>query len=251
MKKRLDIRNATLPISKLLPSIVTMAALCVGMTAVRYAFDGRWEHSIAMIILAAFLDGIDGRLARYLGVSSDFGAQIDSLADFCNFGVAPALVIYLWSLHGINVGWGISLIFTICIAIRLARFNVLDMNKKPNSKEQDLFFLGVPSPLCGILLMIPVILSFEFDFAIAPNPWVIGIYSLLVAFAAPSRINTFSIKKLSVAPEYVTLLLAGIGLLIAGLIIRPWIAIALISILYILSIPFSVWWSYSLKNKIS
>jgi CDP-diacylglycerol---serine O-phosphatidyltransferase len=247
MRKKLDIRNA-LPITKLLPSIVTMAALCVGMTSVRYAFDGRWEQSIALIIIAAFLDGIDGRLARYLGVASDFGAQIDSLADFFNFGVAPAMVVYLWSLNGINVGWGISLIFTICMAIRLARFNVLAMTKP--SKEQDLFFLGVPAPLGGTLLILPIMLSFEFDFAIRPNPWVIGIYSLLVAFAMASRIKTFSIKRFSIAPEYVTLLLAAIGLLIAALIIKPWVTIAVIGVLYIFSIPVSAWWDYRLRHKI-
>jgi len=246
MRKKLDIRN-TLPITKLLPSIVTMAALCVGMTSIRYAFDGRWEQSIAMIIIAAFLDGIDGRLARYLGVSSDFGAQIDSLADFLNFGVAPAIIVYLWSLNVINVGWGMSLIFTICMAIRLARFNVLAMNKP--TKEQELFFMGVPAPLGGTLLVLPIMVSFELDFAVAPNPWVIGIYSLLVAFAMASRIKTFSIKRFSVAPEYVTLLLAGIGLLIAALIIKPWIALSVIGILYILSIPVSVWWDYRLRNK--
>jgi len=247
MRKKLDIRNA-MPITKLLPSIVTMAALCVGMTSVRYGFDGRWEHSVLLIILAAFLDGIDGRLARYLGVASDFGAQIDSLADFFNFGVAPAMLIYLWSLNTINIGWGIVLVFTICMAIRLARFNVLSMNKS-NSKEQELFFLGVPAPLGGILALFPIVLSFEFDSSVATNPWIIAIYVLLVSFALTSRLRTFSIKKLDVAPEYVTLLLAGIGLLIAALIIKPWVTIAILSVMYLTSIPVSVWVSCRMVKK--
>ena len=244
MKKKIDIKTA-MPISRLLPSIVTMAALCIGLTSVRYGFDYKWEQSVLLIILAAFLDGVDGRLARYLGVASDFGAQIDSLADFMNFGIAPALIIYLWGLNSISihgVGWGIILVFVVCMAIRLARFNTLS-TKKTDTKEE-FFFIGVPAPLCGILMVLPIVLSFEFEFSFTQDPWFVGVYTILIAFAAASRIRTFSIKKIRIAPEYVTLVLAGIGLLVAMLIIRPWLTISVFCALYISSIPISVYVYY-------
>ncbi|MCH9753493.1 MAG: CDP-diacylglycerol--serine O-phosphatidyltransferase [Alphaproteobacteria bacterium] len=241
-KKKIDFKTA-LPISRLFPSIVTMIALCAGLTSIRYGFDHKWEQSVLLIILAAFLDGMDGRLARYLDVTSEFGAQIDSLVDFVNFGVAPAIIIYMWTLNSIHihgVGWGFVLVFAICMAIRLARFNVLAL-KNEDSKENDLFFIGMPAPLCGILVVLPIILSFEFiSLKFISNPWYIGVYTLIIAFAAASRIRTFSIKKIHIAQEYVTLVLACIGLVIAFLIIRPWITISALCAMYIVSIPISM-----------
>lgn len=239
-KKKIDFKTA-LPISRLFPSIVTMIALCAGLTSVRYGFDHKWEQSVLLILLAAFLDGMDGRLARYLDVTSDFGAQIDSLTDFINFGIAPAIIIYMWVLKGINVhgvGWGVVLVFAVCMAIRLARFNV---SLKDDSKESDLFFVGMPAPLCGVLLVFPMVISFEFESLLfILNPWFVGLYTLVIAFAAASRIRTFSIKKIHVAQEYVTLVLACIGLVIAFLIIRPWITISVLCALYIISIPIGI-----------
>lgn len=241
IKKRIDFKTA-LPITRLFPSIVTMIALCSGLTSIRYGFDHKWEHSVLLIMVAAFLDGMDGRLARYLDVSSEFGAQIDSLADFLNFGIAPAVVVYLWTLGTINihgVGWGFVLVFVVCMSIRLARFNVLSM--KQIEVKEEMFFIGVPAPICGILVALPMILSFEFeDVSVLHDPWIVGGYILLIAFSAASRIRTFSIKKIHVSPEYVTLVLAGAGLLIAALIIRPWITVSLLCALYLMSIPISM-----------
>jgi len=251
VRKKIDFKTA-LPISRLFPSIVTIIALCAGLTSVRYGFDHKWEQSVLLIMLAAFLDGMDGRLARYLDVTSEFGAQIDSLADFVNFGVAPAIIIYMWILSSINihgVGWGVVLVFAICMAIRLARFNVLAL-KNEDTKENDLFFIGMPAPLCGILLIFPIVLSFEFEsLPLILNPWCVGIYTLLVAFAAASRIRTFSIKKVHVAQEYVTLVLACIGLVIAFLIIRPWITVSVLCALYIVTIPISMVSYYYKKSN--
>lgn len=241
IKKKIDFKTA-LPISRLFPSIVTMIALCSGLTSMRYGFDHKWEHSVLLIMVAAFLDGMDGRLARYLDVSSEFGAQIDSLADFLNFGIAPAVVIYIWTLGTINiqgVGWGFVLVFVVCMSIRLARFNVLSM-KKMEVKEE-MFFIGVPAPICGMLVLLPMILSFEFDnISMIHDPWIVGGYILLVAFAAASRIRTFSVKKIHISPDYVTLVLACAGLLIAALVIRPWITFSLLCALYLMSIPVSM-----------
>lgn len=239
--KKIPLKQA-MPMSRLFPTIVTFVALCAGLTSVRYAFDQKWEHSVILILLAAFLDGMDGRLARYLDVVSDFGAHIDSFADFINFGVAPAIVVYLWILGNINIqgiGWGVVLVFAVCMAIRLARFNVAA--GESDSKEQDLFFIGMPAPSCGILALLPIVLDLEFqNIPVLHNPWIIAGYTIIVGFAAASRIRTFSVKKIRVAPEYVTLVLASVGLLIASLAIKPWLTISVICGVYILSIPVSV-----------
>jgi len=174
------------------------------------------------------------------------------LADFLNFGIAPAIIVYLWTLGSINihgVGWGVVLVFVVCMSIRLARFNVLSMNKT-DVKENEMFFIGVPAPICGILVMLPIILSFEFEnVASFQDPWFVGPYILLIAFAAASRIRTFSIKKIHISQEHVTLVLACAGLLIAALVIRPWITVSLLCAVYILSIPVSM--SVYYKNALS
>ena len=248
-KEKIVLKKA-MPMSRLFPTIVTLVALCAGLTSVRYAFDQKWEHSVLLILLAAFLDGMDGRLARYLDVVSDFGAQIDSFADFINFGVAPAIVVYLWVLGNIHiqgVGWGVVLVLAVCMAIRLARFNVASVSED-SKKEQDLFFVGVPDPASGILVMLPIVLYIEFqDIPFLYNPWVIAFYSIIVGFATASRIRTFSIKKMHVSPEYVTLILASVGLLIAALAIKPWMTISALCGIYILSIPVSAFTYYYKK----
>jgi CDP-diacylglycerol---serine O-phosphatidyltransferase len=230
-----------LPISKLFPSIITLLALCFGLTSIRYGFDQKWEHSVTLIIIAALLDGMDGRIARYLNATSDFGAQLDSLADFINFGVAPAIILYLWTLSSIpikGVGWGFVLIFSVCCAIRLARFNVSARDSA--NKLKDIFFDGVNAPIGAVLAINPIVLSFEFDINFIKNPWFIGIYVVLMAFAMASRIPTFSIKKLSIPRKNAALVLAFFGLFIAALVIKPWIVIPTLSLLYILSIPVSI-----------
>ena len=241
-KAKVSIKKA-MPMSRLFPTIVTLVALCAGLTSVRYAFDQKWEHSVLLILLAAFLDGMDGRLARYLDVVSDFGAHIDSFADFINFGVAPAIVVYLWILGNIHiqgVGWGVVLVFAVCMAIRLARFNVTADGGDSSQKGQDLFFIGMPAPSCGILVMLPIVLDIEFqDIPLLHNPWIVAGYTVVIGFAAASRIRTFSIKKMHISPEYVTLVLASVGLLIAALAIKPWMTISVLCGIYIFSIPVS------------
>lgn len=229
-----------LPIYRLVPSIVTIIALCIGLTALRYAFVLKWEQTLLLLIIAAFLDGMDGRIARYLKVTSDFGAQLDSLADFVNFGVVPAITIYMWSLNDIlvrGVGWGIVLVYVVCMALRLARFNTMLDEKY---EWQDKFFLGVPAPFGAMLIILPMMLEIEFPALIAlNNPWLVGGYMLLVAFAMASRIPTFSIKKMHISKKNMTITLAFIGFIMASLIINPWLTISVICILYIFSIPFS------------
>ncbi len=243
--------NNVLPISKLFPSIITLLALCFGLTSIRYGFDQKWEHSVALIVIAALLDGMDGRIARYFNATSDFGANLDSLADFINFGVAPAIILYMWILNYIpikGVGWGFVLIFSVCCSIRLARFNV-SIQDKHHNKFKDIFFEGINAPVGAVLAINPIALSFEFDnIEIIKNYWFIGFYITLMAFAMASRIPTFSIKKISIHKKNVALILALFGLFIAALIIKPWIVIPFLSFIYILSIPVSIATYYKCKN---
>lgn len=230
------------PLYRLVPSIVTITALCVGLTSLRYSFDFKWEQSLLLLIVAAFLDGMDGRLARYLNVTSDFGAQLDSLADFVNFGVVPAITLYMWTLNDITirgVGWGFVLVYVVCMALRLARFNTMANEK---AEWQDKFFLGVPAPFGAMLIILPVILEVEFpDIIVIHNPWLVGVYMLIVAFAMASRVPTFSIKKLHISKDNMTIILAFIGFIMAALVINPWLTIAFICIIYMLSIPVSAY----------
>ena len=242
-----------LPLYKLLPSVITLVAICAGLTAVKCALEGRWENAVILLVIAAFLDGMDGRVARYLKVTSDFGAELDSLADFCNFGISPALVLYTWASGDIDIRkirWGVVLVFAICCAIRLARFNTNSKKKTLQSwNSVDLFFTGVPAPIGGILLIIPIVISFEFRqfLVVLKTPWILGVYMIVIALAMASRIPTFSIKKISISHDNVALFLAFIGLLIAMLLIKPWLTISVLSLFYLISIPVSVFWYYRSK----
>jgi CDP-diacylglycerol--serine O-phosphatidyltransferase len=233
---------ASLPISRLFPNIITIMAICFGLTSVRYALDEKWEIAVAFIIIAGFLDIVDGRLARFLKATSNFGAQLDSLADFVNFGISPAIIIYLWELHKIQIkglGWALALFYTICSAIRLARFNSDLVNpERPIWKEG--FFTGVPAPAGAYLTMIPIMLSFETSIISYIHPIIIGLYLVVVGVLMASRIPTFATKKLVIRKEYISLILVLAGLLIGFIIMQPWISLPLFGLLYLSSFPFSI-----------
>jgi len=230
------------PFYRLLPNIITITALCFGLTAIKYGLEGNWEQSLLFLIISAFLDGMDGRIARYLNVTSDFGANLDSLADFIDFGIAPALIIYMWALTDLQIkalGWGVVLIFAICGAMRLARFNV--GLKSPQSSIQKQFFTGVPIPIGGILAIVPMMISFEFPaINFVKYPEFNIVYLLSIAVAMVSKLPTFAIKNIHISKENVKLVLASIGVLIVFLIVKPWITIIIFCLLYIVSIPISV-----------
>jgi CDP-diacylglycerol--serine O-phosphatidyltransferase len=149
-------RFRRIPVRTLVPNVITLLALCAGLTAIRMAFENRYVLALAAIVFAAFLDGIDGRLARFLKGTSRFGAELDSLADFVNFGVAPALILYFWGLHDLkSAGWIAAMVFAICAALRLARFNVMvDDPDKPLWSSN--FFVGVPAPAGAITVLLPI-----------------------------------------------------------------------------------------------
>jgi len=236
------LKPKSLPISRLFPNIVTIMAICFGLTSIRYALDYKWEEAVSFIIIAGFLDVVDGRLARFLKATSNFGAQLDSLADFVNFGVAPAMVLYLWSLNAIPIkglGWALALLYVICSAIRLAKFNteLVDL-ERPDWKEG--FFTGVPSTVGAYLSMMPIMLSFETNLISYIHPIFIGIYLLIIGFLMTSRLPTFATKKLVIQRKYITLVLVLAGVLIGLIIMKPWVILSILGVLYICTFPLSI-----------
>jgi CDP-diacylglycerol--serine O-phosphatidyltransferase len=220
--------------------MITILALCAGMTGVRYGLDGRFELAVSLIVAAAVLDGLDGRSARMLNSTSKIGAELDSLADFLSFGVAPALLVYLWTLSYLRgPGWGVGMLFATCCALRLARFNSeIDLPDRP--RWTYFFFTGIPAPAAAGLALTPMMLSFVAGDGWARS-WLLNAAVLIfVAVMMVSRVPTFSLKRVRVQPDMVlpTLLLASV--VIAGLVVDTWLTLSLIAIVYVLSIPFSV-----------
>ena len=232
-----------IPVRSLLPNMVTLLALCVGLTGIRLAFEGKLEMALGAIVFAAALDGIDGRLARLMKGQSKFGAELDSLADFMNFGCAPALFLYLWGLHELgNVGWIAAMVFAICAALRLARFNVMidDPNKPAWAGN---FFTGVPAPAGALVVLLPIYLSL---LGLFRTPAVATlIFTLAIAALMVSRLPVFSGKRVGkrVPPEMVLPVFVVVVLFFALLIAYPWQVLAIGTLCYLGGLPFG-WLSY-------
>jgi CDP-diacylglycerol--serine O-phosphatidyltransferase len=234
-----------IPVRTLVPNVITLLALCAGLTAIRMAFEGRNDLALAAIVFAAILDGIDGRLARLLKGTSRFGAELDSLADFVNFGVAPALILYFWGLHDLqSAGWIAAMVFAICAGLRLARFNVMidDPNRPAWAAN---FFVGMPAPAGAITVLLPIYV----DFLGVPRSglltWVTLVYTLAIGGLMVSRLPVFSGKRVGkrVPPETVGPLIVLVVLFFALLIAYPWVVLTLGTVLYLASLPFG-WLSY-------
>lgn len=205
--------------------------------------------SVAFIVTACILDGIDGRLARMLHASSGMGEQLDSLADFVNFGIVPPLIIYLWQGHNLDIkgfGWGVTLLFAACMMLRLARFNTGLENKDKNSPLVKYFFTGVPAPVGAGMALLPMILLFEFggDFVwlqdVVTNPLYLTIYLFVIALSLVSTVPTVSIKKMKVSKRFVNLFLAFMSIFIIGLIVKPWLVLSLMGIVYAAVLPIGI-----------
>ena len=233
-------RIKTLPFNRLLPNIVTVLALCAGLTAIRFGFQARWELAVLAIVLAAIFDALDGRLARLVGGSTKFGAELDSLSDFVSFGVAPAVLLYFWTLqHARGVGWALALLFAVCAALRLARFNTkLGVSDMPAWAYN--YFTGVPAPGAAGLVLLPMILSFQFPGAFLVSPVLNAAVIVTVAFLMISRIPTYSFKQFGVPHKLVLPVLLLVGLMAAFLVTSPWATVTVVGIAYIVSLPFSV-----------
>ncbi len=238
-------RFRRIPVRTLAPNVVTLLALCAGLTAIRMAFESRYVLALAAVVFAAILDGIDGRLARFLKGTSRFGAELDSLSDFVNFGVAPALILYFWGLHDLkSAGWIAAMVFAICAGLRLARFNVMiDDPDRPAWASN--FFVGMPAPAGAITVLLPIYAAFlglpRSNFL----TWLTLVYTLAVAWLMASRLPVFSGKRIGtrVPPEMVGPLIIVMVLFFALLIAYPWVLLTAGTLAYLASLPFG-WLSY-------
>ncbi len=239
LRRRASPRLKGLSLNHLLPNLLTVLALCSGLTAVRFALLEQWQPAVAAIMVAGVLDGLDGRVARLLGGGSKFGAELDSLADFLSFGAAPAVVVYIWSSHDLgSVGWACSLFLAVCAALRLARFNTaLEDPDKPAFAYN--YFVGVPAPAGGALALLPMMIAFEwpegpFRGAVLTSLWMVVVGLLMV-----SKFPTFSFKKVKVPHAWVLPTLVGAGLFATALFSAPWLTLIALGAVYLGLFPFS------------
>ena len=252
------------PLNRLFPNFITILGLCAGLFALKYAMIEAWEISVGFVAIAAFIDGMDGRIARLLKASSSFGAQLDSLADFVNFGVVPALIIYMWASHEIKaIGWAVSLFFIVCMALRLARFNCTledevseDDDDAVSQELRAHFFTGIPAPAGALLLLWPMMwmfLSNQEEMVNLPmvTPMHMVIFNAVMALLLVSRYPTFSFKKIRIRREFGTLVLAIAALVAIGLIMEPWITLSIIGIVYVGMMPFSLISYFAMKRRLT
>ncbi|MDH3661271.1 MAG: CDP-diacylglycerol--serine O-phosphatidyltransferase [Alphaproteobacteria bacterium] len=237
-RRRLQAR----PLIHLVPNAFTVASICFGLSAIRYGLDGHYQTAVVMIILAGVFDGLDGRSARLLKITSKLGAELDSLADFLSFGVAPAFLVYLWSLHEAKgLGWAIALFYVICAALRLARFNseLEDKNRPPWMTR---FFTGMPAPAAAGVVIVPMMLTFALD-QDWPSAWLLNAFVVVTtALMMVSTVKTFSIKMVTtrIRPEYLLPTLVGIGVIITALVNVPWWTLLIVAFIYLVSLPIGV-----------
>ncbi|HEY1261658.1 MAG TPA: CDP-diacylglycerol--serine O-phosphatidyltransferase [Stellaceae bacterium] len=232
-------RLSPLSVNRMVPNVLTLLALCAGMTAIRFAVHDNFQSAVFAIIVAGIFDGLDGRIARLLKSTSSFGAELDSLSDFVSFGVAPAAVLYLWTLSGLRaLGWAIALFFAVCCALRLARFNTqLDTDQPAYAAP---FFTGVAAPAGAGLVMVPMFLSFEWGDWLFRSPYLSAVIVTGVALLMVSRVPTVSLKRIRIPHHLVVPTLLGIGVLTAFFTTAPWPTLTVIGIVYIGSIPATI-----------
>jgi len=232
----------------ILPNIFTLVGVCIGLSSIKFALDGRFEISIFAIIIAAVIDGLDGRIARLIKGASKVGKELDSLTDVISFGVAPAFIMYFWKLNELGrVGWLICLIYIICVALRLARFNV---SSEAEPSWRDNFFEGIPSPAGGVLVLIPLIFSlselniFDINYNI-----IVPISFIMISVLLISKLPTYSLKKIVVPRRMTIFLLFGIILYFGLLLTYTFNTIVISGTIYLLIIPVSILHYYHIKKK--
>ncbi len=229
-----------LPINSLIPNMLTTLALCAGLTSVRFALESKWELAVSAILIAGILDGLDGRMARLLKGSSKFGAELDSLSDFVSFGVAPGLVLYLWTLNtGMgDLGWIVALIFTVSCGLRLARFNAMLDDDVPAWEGR--YFTGIAAPAGASISLLFMVVSFYTDAEIFKSAILNSCWLLFMAFLMASRIPTFSIKRVRVPRKYIIGMLLVVGGVAAAMASYPWQMLSFIALAYLATIPFAI-----------
>ncbi len=239
-KSRRPRRISGLSFNKLIPNILTLLALCAGLTAIRFGLHQKWQEAVLSIVLAGVLDGLDGRVARLLQGTSKFGAELDSLSDFVSFGVAPAMLLYFWSMqNAAGIGWALVLLYAVCMALRLARFNTMLGQPDLPSWAYN-FFTGVPAPAAAGLVLLPMMASFQLETSgYFQHPLINGIMLIGVSFLMVSKIPTFSGKRFRVPHNYVLPVMLVMALMAAFLVTAPWSTVTAITLIYGATIPIS------------
>ena len=232
----------------ILPNMLTLIGVCIGLTSIRFALDGRFELAIIAIMFAALIDGLDGRIARLIKGTSKVGKELDSLTDMISFGVAPAFIMFFWKLNTFGrFGWLLCLIYVICVALRLARFNV-NSGQEPSWKDN--FFEGVPSPAGGILVLTPLIISLSgFDFFELNYNIIVPTFFILTSLLLISKFPTYSFKKIIIPRRTTIFLLFGIVLFFGLLLIYTFNVIAISTIIYLLLLPISFFHFQKIKKQ--
>jgi CDP-diacylglycerol--serine O-phosphatidyltransferase len=246
-RERRPRRITGLSINRMIPNILTLLALCAGMTAMRLALAENFEAAVIAILVAGVFDGLDGRIARLLKSTSPFGAQLDSLSDFVCFGVAPAIMLYLWTMaHLSSFGWAISLFYAICCGLRLARFNTqLDADLPSYAYN---FFTGVPAPGAAGLVMVPMFLAFEYGDTVFRSPYLNAVLMTGVALLMVSRIPTISLKRFRIPHHYVVPIMLVVAVVAGFLTTAPWPTLSVVGLVYLASIPFTIRQFNRLRN---
>ncbi len=232
-------RLGEIPLRLIIPNVITVLAICAGLTGIRFAIEFRYELAVQMVLIAALLDGVDGRVARLLKASTKFGGQMDSLADIINFGVAPALVLYIFALDQIgSLGWIAAMAYAIASGLRLARFNVM-ADREFKAPWQSSFFVGVPAPAGAFLVLLPVYLSFLGMVPTHTTAYVSAVYTLIIGALLISRVPVWSGKAGARIPRGYTLpLIMAVVLLVGILMVYPWQTLVVAVICYLVSLPF-------------
>ena len=231
----------------LLPNILTLGGVCLGISSIKFSIDGNFSLAVTLILFAAILDALDGRIARLIKGTSEFGKELDSLTDFVSFGIAPVFVLYFWELKNYGkLGWAITLIYSVCCVIRLARFNLTKIDETENWKNN--FFEGIPSPAGGLLILMPLIYELtSLDIGIDLNK-ITPYMTVLIAFLLVSKVPTLALKKISISPKMTVFLLLGMGVIFIALLFYTLETLLIFGAVYLLSIPFSVI-IYKKQNK--
>jgi len=233
-------RLKSLSFNRILPNMITLLAMCAGLTAIRYGLNAQFDKAVLALVLAIILDGVDGRIARLLRGTSKFGAELDSLADAINFGVVPAMLVYLWAMQDAGrLGWALCLLHAVCCVLRLARFNTM-LGQPDLPPWAHSYFTGVPAPAGAGIAILPLILSLETQRGVFDNPLLVGAFLIVSASLMVSRVPTYSLKNIRIKPQFVLFLMLFVGVVAAFLVTDPWLTFSAIGFVYLASIPVSV-----------
>ncbi len=233
----------------LLPNILTLGGVCLGISSIKFAIDGNYSLAVIFILLSAILDALDGRIARLIKGTSEFGKELDSLTDFVSFGIAPVFILYFWELNKYGkLGWAITLIYSVCCVLRLARFNLTKIDNTESWKIN--FFEGIPSPAGGLLILMPLIFQLtEIELNLNVKS-LTPYFTILIAFLLVSKFPTLSLKKISISPKLTAFILLAIGTVFIALLYYTFETLLVLGVLYFFSMPISffIYKSQSIKN---